>query len=367
MVLFLLLSLPIQVGAIQKPPKNASSAVIIDAHSSRVLWGYHMDDEREMASTTKIMTAIVAIENGCLSDIVTADSDTVKVEGSSIWLEEGEQLTLEALLYGLMLSSGNDAAETIAKHVGGTEEQFIQMMNEKASELGMTHSHFENPHGLHHENHYTSARDLAVLAAYALRNETFKTITSTQKKRIDWPGHEWDRVLNNKNKLLKQLDGAIGVKTGYTKKAGRCLVAAAEREDERYVAVVLNCGPMFEDCTSMIEYAFATYDMIDVNGLIRSSDKTIIQVDEGYQESVELQWENDLFFAVDKTERQSVKIEINTPNQMIAPIEKGQKYGEVKVYIDQECVRAVPLTASKSIQRKNILMNLKIIVKKLYK
>ncbi len=239
----------------------AQSAMVMERSSRRVLYESNADKHLPMASTTKIVTALTVLNNSNLDDIVEIPRNACGIEGSSIYLREGEHLTVRELLYGLMLRSGNDAAVALALHVGGDIEHFANMMNDTARELGCSDSNFVNPHGLHDDNHYTSARDLATITCRALENSDFRQIVSTKTIRISNEGYEYDRVLVNKNKLLSGFDCADGVKTGYTKKAGRCFVGSATRNGMQVVVVVLNCGPMFEDSSRMLNAAFENYKL----------------------------------------------------------------------------------------------------------
>lgn len=240
---------------------HAQAAALIDVASGRIIYSHKGDEELRIASLTKIMTAIVAIEHGKLTELVTVSRNAFGKEGSSIYLKLGEQMTLENLLYGLMLRSGNDAATAIAEHVGGSEEGFVHLMNMKAEELGLEHSHFANPHGLDAEGHYSSANDLAKLTAYAMHNPVFKEIVKTPVKRAPNPNDSWDYKWDNKNKMLRFYDGADGVKTGYTKKAFRCLVSSATRDGQQLVAVTLNDGDDWNDHGKMLDYGFAYYPL----------------------------------------------------------------------------------------------------------
>lgn len=240
---------------------TARSAVVMEQSTHRVLFSKNPDARLPMASTTKVVTALTVINHADLDETVEIPSEACGVEGSSVYLRAGEHLTVRELLLGLMLRSGNDCAVALALHVGGTVEAFAEMMNETARENGCNDCNFTNPHGLHDEAHYTSARDLAVLTCVALNNKEFRDIVSTKTTRISNEGMEYDRILVNKNKLLKTYDGANGVKTGYTKKAGRCFVGSACKNGMEVVAVVLNCGPMFEETADMLDVAFENYRM----------------------------------------------------------------------------------------------------------
>ena len=232
---------------------SARSAVLYEPLTDRIIYSYNENQRLPMASTTKIATAITVLENSNLDDIVTVSKKAAEVEGSSIWLEEGEHMTVNDLLYGLMLASGNDAAVALSEHLSKNNDDFIIKMNELAKKSGCLNTNFENPNGLDHENHYTTAIDLAKITAYSLKNDKFKEIVSTKKKSISWENHEYKRVIQNHNKLLTRYDGCIGVKTGFTKKDGRCLVSAAERDGIMLIAVTLNAPDDWNDHIKMLD------------------------------------------------------------------------------------------------------------------
>lgn len=241
---------------------TAKAACVMEQTSGRVLYQKNTQMQLPMASTTKIVTALTVL-NACenVDEVVTVPKAAVGVEGSSVYLREGEKLTVKELLLGLMLRSGNDCAVALALNVGGSVKNFAELMNETATQCGATNSNFVTPHGLHDDNHYTTAEDLAKITCVALQNEIFREIVATKNAKISNDGYEYDRVLVNKNKLLTSFDGADGVKTGYTQKAGRCFVGSATRNGMQVVAVVLNCGPMFEETANMLEVAFQNYEM----------------------------------------------------------------------------------------------------------
>lgn len=247
---------PLPAKGEEIPSVSAEAAVLMA--DGKVIWAKNADERLPMASTTKIMTALVALETTDISKDVAVAKEACGVEGSSIYLTEGEVLTMEELLYALMLESANDAAAAIAWAVGGSIEQFADMMNATAQKLGLDGTHFMNPHGLDDPKHYTTAKDLAKLTDYALRNETFSEIVSTYKKTIP-RGEDGVRLLLNHNRLLKQYDDVIGVKTGFTKRSGRCLVSAAKRDGLTVVAVTLNAPDDWKDHRTMQEYGFARY------------------------------------------------------------------------------------------------------------
>ena len=240
---------------------SAQCAVVMERSSGRILFEKNANERRPMASTTKIVTALTVLNHANLDDVVEVSPKAVGIEGSSVYLRAGEHLTVKELLYGLMLRSGNDCAVALALHVSGSVEAFAELMNQTALEADCKDSHFVNPHGLHDDDHYISAHDLAKLTCLALNNADFQEIVATKTVRISNEGMEYDRVLVNKNKLLTNFDNADGVKTGYTKKAGRCFVGSATRNGMQVVVVVLNCGPMFEETADMLNAAFANYSL----------------------------------------------------------------------------------------------------------
>ncbi len=223
---------------------------VIDEKNSSVRLG--------MASTTKIMTALIAIESGRLDQTVEVDKRAVGTEGSSVYLADGERMTLRDLVYALMLASANDAAEAIAYYLCGSIEDFTRLMNEKAHELGLENTHFTNPHGLSDSDHYTTARELAMLSARALENEAFKEIVS--KRSYSFLSDKTRRSIANHNRLLASYKGCIGVKTGFTKKDGRCLVSAAERDGKRLVAVTLSAPDDWNDHKRLLDFGFSLYE-----------------------------------------------------------------------------------------------------------
>ncbi|MCT2196229.1 D-alanyl-D-alanine carboxypeptidase [Paenibacillus sp. p3-SID1389] len=258
------------------PSIHAQAAAVIDVTSGRLLYSLQGDDELPIASLTKIMTAIVAIEHGKLSDTVTVGKNAYGKEGSSLYLHLGEEMSLENMLYGLMLRSGNDAATAIAEHVGGSEEGFVYLMNEKAKLLGLTHTHFQNPHGLDAEGHYSSANDLAKLTSYALKNPHFKEIVRTPSKTAPNPNDPWDYKWLNKNKMLRFYDGADGVKTGYTKTARRCLVSSATRKGQQIAVVTLNDGDDWNDHRKLLDYGFANFPLTTLIGKGQEIENSLV-------------------------------------------------------------------------------------------
>lgn len=248
---------------------SAEATAVIDVASGRLIYSKEGDKQMRIASLTKVMTAIVAIEYGNIADQVTIGAQAAGKEGSSIYLRANQQMSLLHLLYGLMLRSGNDAAVAIAEHVGGSNEGFAYLMNDKAALIGMDNTHFMNPSGLDQEGHYSTANDMAKLTAYALRNPVFQEIVKTKVKRVPNPDEGWDYVWANKNKMLSIYTGGDGVKTGYTKQAGRCLISSATRGGQQFAVVTLNDGDDWTDHGRALDYAFRYFP---ANELVRAGE-----------------------------------------------------------------------------------------------
>ncbi len=306
-----------------------TAEIVMESNTGRIIHQVNAFDKKYMASTTKILTAICIIENCNLDDIVTVTEKTIGIEGSSIYLENGEKLTVKQLLYGLMLRSGNDCAVTLAVHCSGSIEAFAKLMNNTAQNIGANNSNFVNPHGLHDDNHYTTAYDLALISCYAMKNKDFKEIVSTKSVKIPFTTQNYDRYLVNKNKLLYQLDGANGIKTGYTKKAGRCLVSSCERDGMELICVVLDCPPMFERSKNLITNFFGEYK----NYKIIESDHILdfIKV-ENSNETCPIGLTEDLTLTLTRDEKENLNIEYEYPKTLSKPIKKQTEIGLVKIY-----------------------------------
>lgn len=326
---------------------SARACIIIDEVSGRVLLSHNADKPLPMASTTKIMTALLALERGCLSDPVTCGRNAFGVPGTSIYLSLGETLTLEQMLYGLMLQSGNDAAVAIAEHIGGTVEEFCRMMTDRARELGCKDTVFLTPHGLPCEGHHTTARDLALIAREAMTHPVFRSIVSTRRAAIPWQGRSYERVLNSKNRLLAAYEGATGIKTGYTRAAGRCLVFGAEREGMRIIGVVLNCPDWFDEAARLMDLAFAEYESIT---LLRRGDclRTLPVARSGGVE-VAAVLSADLCCVAEKNALPAV--DLSLPCSVTAPVSAGQVLGEARLVWQGETLCTVSVVAERDIPR----------------
>ena len=324
------------------PSVSAKSAVLIEAESGKILYMKNAFIRLPMASTTKIMTALVAIESGDIDREVDICDEAIGTEGSSVYLAKGEVLTLRQLLYALMLASANDAAIAIAYEVGGSIEGFTRLMNQKAEALGLTSTHFTNPHGLHHEEHYTTAYELALITKAALQNEVFLEICSSKSATIPLCGGEGTRYLSNHNKLLRSYKGAIGVKTGFTKASGRCLVSAAERDGLRLIAVTLNAPDDWRDHSSMLDFGFERYK----NEVFAQKGEFIAELDisGGSLPTVIAANLNELSACLPTSHGELTYItEVNRP--IFAPVKSGSVLGRVRVFCDGTEVASSPLVA----------------------
>ena len=307
---------------------SAGSAVLLDASGQtvRTLWEQNADKRRGPASTTKIMTALIAAERMPLSAKITVTKEAVGVEGSSVYLTEGEVFTLEELLCCTLLESANDASVAVAIAVGGSIENFAALMNAKCEELGLVDTHFTNPHGLDDDEHYTTARELGIIAAAALENEALRKIFSTYKMTVAAPDGGV-RLLINHNRLLRSIEGCIGVKTGYTKSNGRCLVSAAERDGLRLIAVTLDDGNDWHDHTLMLEAGFEAYERVE---LCEYTNITLPEIDvtNGEQSRVRTTVTDSVFVTLPKSGAK-IECKIDSISSLPAPLSRGQGVGEV--------------------------------------
>lgn len=237
---------------------SATAMALVDGDTGELLFCKNKDRRMEPASTTKICTAITVLDHCTDLDLpIAIPNEAIGIEGSSLYLQRGEMLSVRDLLYGLMLQSGNDCAVALAVIIGDSVPGFVKLMNETAQKAGATNTNFVNPHGLHHSEHYTTAHDLCRISYYAMQNEEFRKIVATKRHTTPYHGHDYDRNFPNKNKILFNYQGGNGIKTGYTRASGRCLVSSATREGKTYICTVLNCGDMFEECMRLMDKAFA--------------------------------------------------------------------------------------------------------------
>ena len=348
--LFILLAALLLIPTIataQEVATGAKACVVIDQASGRVLLSHNAEAPLPMASTTKVMTALLALESGDLDAPVTCSRNAFGVPGTSIYLSEGETLTLREMLYGLMLASGNDAAIALAEHIGGTIDDFCRMMTARAASLGCKNTVFLTPHGLPCEGHYTTAYDLALIAREGMTHPVFREIVGTSRATIPWEGREYDRVLNNKNKLLSTYAGATGIKTGYTKKAGRCLVFGANRNGMEIIGVVLNCPDWFNEAARLMDMAFDRYEAVTM--LHAGEVVSNIPVDHADSATVEAVLTADLTGVIPKGSLPQVEIDL--PDTLDAPIRAEQMLGTARLVSNGLTVAEADIIASHSVER----------------
>ena len=320
---------------------SAEKAIVLDGQTGRVLFKKNADSQSLIASTTKIMTALIVCEQCNVLDRMRIPKEAVGIEGSSMYLKEGEVLTVQELLYGLMLHSGNDAAVALAIYCGGTVEGFAQLMNDKAYDLGMKNSHFANPNGLDAPDHYSTARDLAILSAYAMENPIFAKTVSCKSVKVG------ERYLTNHNKLLWRLPGANGVKTGYTKAAGRILVSGAKRDGRQLIAVTINAPDDWNDHMALLEDGFSRFS---VRTIVKAGQCLGTQAVAGGQAGyVDLIAAEDFSYAM--IAREQVSIELPGSGFVYAPVAEDQSAGYAHIFLDGTPVGKVALVYGQTVEQ----------------
>ena len=348
LLLFALLGLyPSAEGRSARLNLSARAATLYVPEIDKFIYSNNSDQRLPMASTTKIMTALIALEECEGDEVIVIDDESVGIEGSSAYLRAGDELTMEELTYALLLQSANDAAVAIARHIGGSIEAFADIMNERAQDLGLSDTHFENPHGLDSSEHYTTAHDLAKIAAVALENPKFKEIASTYKK--SFVTEERSRTYVNHNKLLNMYDGCVGVKTGFTKKSGRCLVGAAERDGLTLISVTLDAPSDWADHKNMLDYGYERLEKISFAE--PSEYEYEIPVIDGVSDSVLVKNEEPASLIREKGES-DFESHVKLSRFVVAPVREGDILGEVIFTIDgKECAR-VNLLAAENVRKK---------------
>jgi len=320
---------------------SAQKAIVMDAQTGRVYFEKDADSRSLIASTTKIMTALVVCRQCNVLDRVQIPKEAVGIEGSSMYLREGEVLTVQELLYGLMLHSGNDAAVALAIYCGGTVEGFVGLMNDQAQRLGLENTHFENPHGLDSPEHYSTARDLAVLAAYAMEDPIFSKTVATKTVRAG------QRSLQNHNKLLWRLEGADGVKTGFTKAAGRILVSSAARNGRRVICVTINDGNDWVDHATLLENAFSRYTLRQI---VSEGDFIgTVEVAGGQAQRVQLLADDD--FSYPLADGEEPQILLSGPGFAYAPVVQGKRAGTAYVCIGDSCIGKIDVVYGQTVEQ----------------
>ena len=356
LVFLLLLPQVLLNGSATEPLSvSAESAILIDAARGEVLFEKNASEQMPMASTTKIMTALVALEQASPDLEIEISPQAVGIEGSSIYLVAGETLTLGELLSAVLLESANDAATAVAIALGGSVEGFAALMNEKARELGLENTCFQNPHGLDDENHYTTAAELAIIAKCALENEWILQTVSTRKMTIPHDGTDGVRLLVNHNKMLRFYDGAIGVKTGFTKKSGRCLVSAAERNGVRLIAVTLNAPNDWNDHTALLDYGFSVRTSVT---LCEANEICLpLDVVGGTHSAVTVSNAQPLITSL-PADHATIQKTVELPRFLYASVETGEVVGYAVFRCDldgdgsSEIIGKAPLTVQSGVEKK---------------
>lgn len=346
---------------------SAQCAVAVDRLTGEVVFEKNAHQRRPMASTTKIMTAVCALENGDINQTVTVASEAVGVEGSSVYLAHGEKITLKNLLYGLMLASGNDAAVAVAVHISGSTEKFTELMNATARKIGVSDTSFKNPNGLDDDGHFTTAYDLAMITRYAMKIPEFAEIVGTDSIKIPRQGKDYPHILKNHNKLLAMYEGCDGVKTGFTKKSGRCLVSSATRSGVGIIAVTLNAPDDWNDHMRMLDFAFGEYESREI--LKNGAYLKTVNVKNGVSENVSALAADGISVPIRKGTLPKIELRCDIPDWIEAPVGYGEKLGTAELYLNGEPVLSVDAVSGESVawkEKKTFLKSLKKIIENLY-
>lgn len=330
------------------PRISAGAAIVLDADTGRVLYEKNAYARRSIASTTKIMTAIVALENGSDDEDVVVSKRAASIGGSTVNLKEGKTYKFKDLMYAMMLRSGNDAAIAIAEHIGGSVELFAEMMNRKAAEIGATNTNFVTPHGLDDPQHYSTAYDLALITQYALKNEKFCKIVGTKSSVFE------GNNINNTNEMLSLYPGADGVKTGYTGQAGRCLVTTVSQNGWRVISVVLNCSSRTvraQSSKSILDYAYASYKNYDY--LKKGQEVQEISIHKGIENNLSLYSDSDITLPLKQDEVDKLKVIYNIPHEIEAPVQSDTRIGTIDYELDGKILASAAVKNSGTIERKD--------------
>ena len=338
---------------------TAKAMCVIEKNTHRILYAKNQDTKLANASTTKIATFLTILKHCDNFDkIITIDNRAIGITGTSIYLKQGEKLSIKELLLGMMLVSGNDAATALALSISPSVEEFAILMTKEAQKCGAFNTTFKNPHGLDEDGHFTTAYDLALITAECYKYDIFKEIVTTKTAKIsNVTGY---RYLKNKNKLLNTLDGCVGVKTGFTNNAGRCLVSSAERDNMQVICVVLNCGPMFEESYSLLEKSFQEYDIVTL--LTPYTYLRTIPVSNSNSLEVKLYTQKGFSYPLSEYDRQKIEIIAEIPNQISAPIEKEQQVGELKIYLDNNLLFCEKIYTMEEVKSNKVVDNFKRVI-----
>lgn len=337
------------------PPLNvtADSAIIIDAQSGKVLWGKDQETPRYPASTTKIMTAMLLIEHCTPDEVITAPAECEKVEGASLHLKAGEQITAGEMLYGLLLRSANDACVAVADHISGSVPAFVQLMNQRAKQIGCKNTHFDNPNGLNDDAHTISAYDLALIAREAMKYPAFRDVVSIRRHELKRSINTQDRFLVSKNKYLSMDPTADGIKTGWTRDAGQCYVGSATRNGYRVITVILHSTDWKADNASMLNWAFANFDRTLV---VKAGDAiSKLDVSGAAMPEIDATVSDDVYQVFDKEHPVKAVVSAQINAHLEAPIQQGQQVGIVTFSDADGWIEKVPLIASRSVQKSSMM------------
>lgn len=340
---FILAIMTIVISAQTMPDNAAKSFALYNPDTKSFVFGKDINRRLPMASTTKIITALIALEELDKSEMITVPSEAVGIEGSSLYLSSGDLISAEDLIYGVLLQSANDAATVLALRIGDSIDNFSQIMNERAASIGAYNTNFENPHGLDSENHYTTAHDLALISAEAIKNEDFKKISSTYKRTIKINGK--DRVVVNHNKLLKTYNGCVGVKTGYTKRCGRCLVSAAERDNITLIAVTLNDPNDWRTHSNMLDNGFEIFKAIYVSDLVSIPEE--LPIINGNKDNIKIGINSTENRIIAKKDGEVTVKDITLRQYIVGKINIGDTVGTITVEID-DLVKTINIIALES-------------------
>ena len=349
-VVILIAALEIDIGAVGISV-SAKAAVLIDAQTGCVIYSKNKDMRLPMASTTKIMTTLITLESGDIDEEFIIDEQALLTEGSSMYLNQGDVVTKRELCYGMMLPSGNDAANAAALKIGGNYDDFADIMNRYAYEIGMENTSFVTPSGLHDEKHFSTAYDMALLAQKAMENDIFREICSTSEIKLEDESWRYPRYLSNSNKLLNRYDGCIGVKTGFTDEAGRCLVSAAERNGVMLIAVTLNDPDDWNDHIRMLEYGYGVSEKVYLNDVV---EKVNVNVAGGVFDTVTAVLSEKPYITAVNGKIPEITEKVYVDNFVYAPVTEGDCLGYVKYYSDDRLVFETKLIAQESCCYKKI-------------
>lgn len=345
---------------------NVPAAVVMDFESGRILYDKNGDEKRPMASLTKIMTSIMLVENCDLDEMIEVPAKATWIGGSTVGLKKGDMVSARSLLYGMLLPSGNDCAYTVAIHIGGTIENFANMMTEKAQEIGAKDTSFANPHGLDNENHYTTAKSLAIITRYALNNKYINEVVNTKSATINFGS--FSKLLTNTNALLKTYEKADGVKTGFTNGANRCLVASATDDNRRFIAVVLGADTTnirFLAAKDLLEKSFERYKLMDISDYLKHYIN--IPVIKGNISNYERTFLDNLSIPLTSEEYEDIYVKQDIIEKIDAPMNAGTKLGNIKVMLEDEILYEKDIYLDENIKKKDMLDYIKEGIKNIFK